>query len=178
MIDSCRIYEEDNNAHYKIISEKRGKHQQNRGKPYHTPAGKGKQKVAQSQRTSGGDAPTGVVCFKCGKPGHKSNVCTTEVNRCFRCGKNIHVVSECKHKDVICFNCSEEGNIGSQKPKRAQTSGKVFGLLEDQTTAEDILIRGTCFINSTPLITIIDTDATHCFIAADCVERLGLICLI
>ena len=29
LIDSCRIYEEDNNAHYKIISDKRGKHQQN-----------------------------------------------------------------------------------------------------------------------------------------------------
>ena len=27
LVDSCRIYEEDNNAHYKIISEKRGKHQ-------------------------------------------------------------------------------------------------------------------------------------------------------
>ena len=36
LIDSCRIYEEDNNAHYKIISEKRGKNQQNRGKPYDT----------------------------------------------------------------------------------------------------------------------------------------------
>ena len=86
-------------------------------------------------------------------------------------GKNGHVVSKCKHKDVICFNCSEEGHIGSQcqKPKRAQTSGKVFTLVEDQTTTQDILIRGTCFINGTPLITIIDTGATHCFIVADCV---------
>ena len=41
-VDSCRIYEEDNNAHYKIISEKRGKHQYNRGKPYDAPTGKGK----------------------------------------------------------------------------------------------------------------------------------------
>ena len=55
-----------------------------------------------------------------------------------------------------------------------QTSGKVFALAENQTTNEDKLIRGTCFINSTPLITIIDTGATHYFIAADCVERLGL----
>ena len=42
LVDSCRIYEEDNNAHYKIISEKRGKHQQNRGKPYDGPAGEGR----------------------------------------------------------------------------------------------------------------------------------------
>ena len=74
MIDSFRIYEEDNNAHYKIINEKRGKHQQNRGKPYDAPVGKGKQKVSQDQRTSGGDAPACVICFKCGNPGHKSNV--------------------------------------------------------------------------------------------------------
>jgi len=39
----------------------------------------------------------------------------------------------------------------------------------------DNLIRGMCFINSTPLITIIDTSATHSFIASCCVERLGLV---
>ena len=52
---------------------------------------------------------------------------------------------------MICFNCSEEGHIGSQcqKPKRAQTGGKVFALVEDQTVVEDRLIRGTCFINNT-----------------------------
>ena len=44
LVDSCRIYEEDNNAHYTIISEKRGKHPQSRGKPYDAPAGKGKQR--------------------------------------------------------------------------------------------------------------------------------------
>jgi len=32
-----------------------------------------------------------------------------------------------------------------------------------------------CFINSTPLIAIIDTSATHSFIASSCVERLGLV---
>jgi len=32
-----------------------------------------------------------------------------------------------------------------------------------------------CFINSTPLIAIINTGATHSFIASSCVERLGLV---
>jgi len=32
-----------------------------------------------------------------------------------------------------------------------------------------------CFINSTPLITIIDTGATHSFLASSCVKHLGLV---
>lgn len=176
LIDSCRIFEEDNNEHYKILSEKRGRGEHSRGKPYETPVGKGKQKVIPGRRTSGGDAPANVICFKCGKPGHKSNVCRLGETRCFHCGMPGHTARDCKQKDVICFNCGEGGHISAkcQKPKRGQESGKVFALSGTQTTNEDGLIRGTCFINSIPLITIIDTGATHCFVAADYVERLGL----
>ncbi|XP_050900594.1 uncharacterized protein LOC127107346, partial [Lathyrus oleraceus] len=154
LVDSCRIFEEDNNAHYKIVSDRKGKQHQSRGKPYDAPVGKGKQGAAPAQRTSRGGAPAGIVCFKCGQAGHKSNVCTAEVKRCFRCGKTGHAMADCKHKEMICFNCGEEGHIGSQcqKPKKSRT----------------------CFIYGTPLITIIDTGATHCFISANCARRLGL----
>src|SRR3954471_10339098 len=167
LVDCCRIYEEDNNAHYRVINEKRGKGYQGRGKPYEASSGKGKQKAVEGKRTSGGDAPAGIVCFKCGKVGHKST----------SCGKFGHESSDCTHKDMVCFNCGEEGHIGSkcQKPKKEPSSGKVFALSGTQTTSEDSLIRGTCFINSIPLITIIDTGASHCFIYADCVNRLGLV---
>src|SRR3954463_5199529 len=177
LVDCCRIYEEDNNAHYRVINEKRGKGYQGRGKPYDVPSGKGKQKVTDGKRTSGGDAPAGVTCFKCGKVGHKSTVCTAGAMRCYRCGETGHTSPACKHKQMVCFNCGEEGHIGSkcQKPKKEQSSGKVFALSGTQTTSEDSLIRGTCFINSIPLITIIDTGASHCFISADCVNRLGLV---
>ncbi|XP_058784351.1 uncharacterized protein LOC131659135 [Vicia villosa] len=87
-----------------------------------------------------------------------------------------HTTPECKHKEVICFNCGEEGHISTQyqKPKKAPGSGKVFSLAGTQTGNEDGLIRGTCFINNTPLVTIIETGSTHCFIAADYVKRLNL----
>ncbi|XP_058753064.1 uncharacterized protein LOC131626243 [Vicia villosa] len=114
LVDSCRIYEKDNNAHYRVINEKRGKSQQGCGKPYDAPVGKGKQKAAEGKRTSGGDTPAGVVCFKCGKDGHKSNVCTTDARRCFRCGEVGHMSPECKHKQMVCFNYGEEGHIGSK----------------------------------------------------------------
>ena len=51
----------------------------------------------------------------------------------------------------------------------------MFALSSTQTENEDCLIRGTCFFNSTPLIAIIDTGATHCFIAVDCASKLGLV---
>ncbi|XP_058741182.1 uncharacterized protein LOC131613538 [Vicia villosa] len=143
LVDSCRIYEEDSTTHYKMISEKRNKSHQNRGKPYDTSAGKGKQKSAQGQRTSGGDAPAGIVCFKCGKPGHKSNVCTGEAKRCFHCGKAGHEITDCNFKTIVCFNCGEEEHVNTQckNPKKAQAGGKVFALAETQTSSNDRLIR-------------------------------------
>ncbi|XP_058785066.1 uncharacterized protein LOC131659977 [Vicia villosa] len=82
------------------------------------------------------------------------------------------------NKSVVEYaaNCGAEGHIDSQcqKPKKTAVGGKVFALSGTQTSSEDGLVRGTCFINSIPLITNIDTGATHCFIADDCVERLGL----
>ncbi|XP_058761036.1 uncharacterized protein LOC131634387 [Vicia villosa] len=125
LVDSFRIYEEDNNAHYQVISEKWGKSQQDRGKPYDAPVGKGKQKAIEYKITSGGDAPAGITCFKCGKVGHKSTVCTADAMRCYRCGEIGHMTPACKHKQMVCFNCGEEGHIGSKcrKPKKEQTSG-------------------------------------------------------
>ncbi|XP_058726737.1 uncharacterized protein LOC131598123 [Vicia villosa] len=135
-----------------------------------------KQRVSHGQRSSEGDASTMIVCFKCGQTGHKSYTCNADAKRCFRCGEFGHAISDCKHKSIICFNCREEGHIGSQCPKnKAQSGGKVFALARTPTASGDRLVRGIYFINSIPLITIIDIGATHCFIASDYVERLGLI---
>ncbi|XP_058744393.1 uncharacterized protein LOC131617019 [Vicia villosa] len=142
LVDCCRIFEEDSNAHYKMVNEKRSKIQQGRGKPYDASSGKGKQRAYEGKKTSGGDAPAGIVCVKCGKVGHQSNVCTADVSRCFRYGQPGHVVPECKRKDVVYFNCGEEGHVSTkcQKPKKEQSSGKVFALSGTQTTSEDKLI--------------------------------------
>ena len=113
-MNSCGIYEEDSEAHYKIVTEKRGKQQQYRGNPYNAPVDRGKKRMADGKRTSEGGAPTGIVCHKCGRPDHRSNSCTEEVNRCFRCGKTGHEVAECQHKVEICFNYGEEGHISTQ----------------------------------------------------------------
>jgi hypothetical protein len=176
LVSRCRIYEDDSKAHYKIMSEKRGKGQQSRPKPYSAPADKGKGRANDERRSNKKDAGAEVVCYTCGEKGHKSNACTKDIKRCFRCGSKGHTLAECKHADIVCFNCKEEGHIGSQctNPKKTQTRGKVFALTGTQTENEDRLIRGTCYINNTPLVAIIDTGATHCFVAFDCASKLGL----
>jgi len=177
LVSSCRIYEEDTKAHYKVMNEWKSKSQQSLPKPYNAPADKGKQRATDERRPKRQDVPVEVVCYNCGEKGHKSNACTRDVKRCFRCGKKGHAVTECNYGDVVCFNCNKEGHIGSQctKPKKTQAKGKVFALTGTQTVNEDRLIRGTCFFNSTPLIAIIDTGVTHCFIAVDCASKLGLV---
>lgn len=176
LVSRCRIYEDDSKAHYKIMSEKRGKGQQSRPKPYSAPADKGKGRANDERRSNKKDAGAEVVCYTCGEKGHKSTACTKDIKRCFRCGSKGHTLAECKHADIVCFNCKEEGHIGSQctNPKKTQTRGKVFALTGTQTENEDRLIRGTCYINNTPLVAIIDTGATHCFVAFDCASKLGL----
>jgi len=124
-VSSCRIYEEDTKARYKVMSERRGKSQQSCPKPYNASADKGKQKLHEERKPRKKDTPTEIVCYKCNGKGHKSNACPEDDKRCFRCGRKGHTITECKHDDVVCFNCNEEGHIGSQckKPKKVLASG-------------------------------------------------------
>lgn len=151
LVNGYRIYEEDTKTHYKMVSEKRGK-QQNRGKPYSAPADKGKLKSREGKKPSGGDASTGITCFKCGETGHRVSECMKDSRKCFKCGKEEHVAADYKREGITCYNCVEKGHISTQcqKPKKDHNGGKVFALEGVQTSSEDNLIRGTCFINSTP----------------------------
>src|ERR1051325_2164383 len=109
---------------------------------------KGNNKRFKEEGLVGGDAHASIVCYKCGKPGHKSNVCRNDGKakenevRCFRCGETGHVIRDCKHRDVVCFNCGEGGHTSPQckKPKKAQGAGKVFALSGAPTANEDGLV--------------------------------------
>lgn len=75
---------------------------------------------------------------------------------------------------MTCYNYGDQGHISTKcnKPKKEQA--KVFALSGADTSVEERLIRGTCFINNMPLIAIIDTGAMHSFIYLGYAKRLNL----
>lgn len=99
---------------------------------------------------------TTVNYFKCGKPGHRAADYISNIITCYNYGKQVHDSTNCP------------------KPKKNQSGGKVFALSGTETTSTDTLIRGTCYINSIPLISIINTGATHSFTYFDYAKQLGL----
>src|SRR4051812_37041200 len=96
--------------------------------------------------------------------------------KCFKCDQVGHIGADYKKKVVTCYNYGEEGHISPNctKPKKNQSGGKVFALTGSETTPENRLIKGTCFIHGTPLVVIFDTGETHSFISLDCAKRLNL----
>ncbi|XP_050898345.1 uncharacterized protein LOC127105222 [Lathyrus oleraceus] len=173
LVNKCRIYDEESrvwSAHYKRLSEKRGKHL-NRGNSYSVPVDKGKHIISYGRRPSVGGAPAPIKCYRCGGAGYRANECISDENKCFKCGKSGHLIVDCKINVPTYFNYGEPGHISTtfQKPKKAQTGGKVFALTGSQPNSYDMLIKGTCYIHKIPLIAIIDTGETHLVISANCV---------
>ncbi|XP_050888793.1 uncharacterized protein LOC127093949 [Lathyrus oleraceus] len=161
----------ESDAHYKSLHDKKGKGKF-RGKLYN-----GKKKAGDGKKPSGGGNHTPVKCFRCGVEGHRAPECPKGDVTCFKCGKKGHKSFDCRvGSNVTCYNCGKQGHISTKcnKPKKEQAKWKVFALSGADTSAEERLIRGTCFINNMPLIAIIDTGATHSFISLDCAERLNL----
>lgn len=108
--------------------------------------------------------------------GRHADDCKNFENRYFRCWKIGHLIVDRKSNSLTCFNYGEAGHISThyQKPKKVSSRGKVFPLTGSETTCANRLIRGTCFINSIPLIVIIGMGVTHSFNSLDYAKRLSL----
>ncbi|KAI5385082.1 hypothetical protein KIW84_071904 [Lathyrus oleraceus] len=145
-VTECADNQKDTKARaesYQQRVDRKGKNQNDRGKPY--AAGKGFQRQSGMKRPSGGDSSAPAKCFRCGQAGHRFHECTSAEKKCFKCGKGGHLAAECRLKTVTCFNCGEVGHISPQcpKPKKEnQSGGKVFALSGSETSADDRLIRG------------------------------------
>ncbi|XP_050897940.1 uncharacterized protein LOC127104837 [Lathyrus oleraceus] len=174
LVNKSRIYDEDSResaAHYKSLDDKKGKGKF-QGKSYD-----GKKKDGHGKKQSGGGSHTLVKCFRYGVKVHRAPECPNGDVICFKCGKQGHKSFNCRvGSNVTCYNRGEQGHISTKcnRPKKEQANGKVFALSGANTFDEERLIRGTCFINNMPLIAIIDTGVTHSFISLDYAKILNL----
>ena len=79
----------------------------------------------EAQETS--TLPELLICWRCGKVGHKKKECTA-ILFCTNCGRNNHITSKCKHSRKTVFIVKEmitlksivkqKGLIASNKTKR------------------------------------------------------------
>lgn len=94
LVNKFRIYDEDNRArssyYTNVIDTKNGN--QNLGKPYVVPNGKGKQIFQQNNNNgksqSGGGVANPIKCFKYDVLGHRALECTAVT--CYKYGKARH----------------------------------------------------------------------------------------
>ena len=67
-------------------------------------------KPVNKQGSKSSKPNSSLVCFKCGKPGHKALECSNSSLVCFKCGKPGHKTLDCSNSSLVCFKCGKPGH--------------------------------------------------------------------
>ncbi|KAJ9536480.1 hypothetical protein OSB04_un000317 [Centaurea solstitialis] len=94
--------------------------------------------------SQGGKRPAdgGVVCYKCGQPGHISLKCPSNTMKvCYKCGQAGHIRAECRQSGVVAAPRATDDH--GKAPAVAPPRGRVHQLTTDAAQATPRVVAGT-----------------------------------
>lgn len=119
-------------------------------------------------------------CYKCGKIGHMSRNCTSNVYLCFNCGESDHFAVNCPKpktdmsKNVGRNNHGEVRGVKKEEGRGNITRGRAFQMTAEQARYQPDVVSSTFILNSLPVYAVFDSGATFSLIASRFAEKLNI----
>ncbi|KAJ9546624.1 hypothetical protein OSB04_019167 [Centaurea solstitialis] len=121
-----------------------------------------------------------LVCFRCGKPGHRSRECGTAPRVCFHCFQPGHLKPNCPQlvgataaapvtAPVVTPTSSTmrfiDGSSGKKNGPSSTSRGRVFQLTAEEAKVEPDVVTGIFPVNGRPALVLFDSGATWSFVS-------------
>ncbi|KAJ9546708.1 hypothetical protein OSB04_019251 [Centaurea solstitialis] len=115
------------------------------------------------------------VCYKCGKPGHKSRECGVAPKTCFHCFQPGHIKPNCpKLAETAKAQVKApapatlritDGSSGKTAGS-ATTRGRAFQMTAEEAHAAPDVVTGVFPVNARPALVLFDSGATWSFVSS------------
>ncbi|KAJ9558865.1 hypothetical protein OSB04_013479 [Centaurea solstitialis] len=113
------------------------------------------------------------VCFKCGKPGHRSRECRVEPRTCFHCFQPGHIKPNCPQligaaaaaTPVSTPLMITDGSTGKKSGSTTGGRGRAFQLTAEEMEADPDVVAGVVLVSEKPALVLFDTGATWSFVS-------------
>ena len=113
-------------------------------------------------------------CFSCGQVHRKDENCRVRGNKliCFNCGRPGHIVKECTRprRNYSSAVFAEHSETGAMHPRDSLGVARKLG--DPGHCLEESAVYVT--VNGHPLVALLDTGASMCYISSDSAKRLRL----
>ncbi|KAJ9541425.1 hypothetical protein OSB04_027931 [Centaurea solstitialis] len=122
-----------------------------------------------------------AVCFKCGKPGHRSRECGIPPRVCFHCFQPGHIKPNCPQlvgataaaapatAPVVAPAFSTmrftDGSSGKRIGPSSTSRGRVFQLTAEEAKVEPDVVTGVFPVNGRPALVLFNSGATWSFVS-------------